>query len=191
MKKCYLAGPITGLSYAECTAWRDEVSVALLRDGIDCFSPMRFKQYLAGEQVIDHTYPREVMSCQRGIMTRDHHDVITADCVLVNLLGCTPAGTNRVTVGTVQEMAWAWDRRIPVVCVMEPSGNVHDHPMVRETIGFRVETLDQAVQVVRSILVSGNAAAAAEREAEMYRRWRADCESHGPAVPVYGPGLRP
>jgi len=52
------------------------------------------------------------------------------------------------------EMAWAWDNGIPVVCMIEKEGNVHDHPMLRETIGFRVETRQEALHVVQTILWS-------------------------------------
>lgn len=151
--KVYLAGPISGLSYDECVNWREEAKAALAKYGIRGFSPMRHKGYLSAEAKIEHDYPARVMSCQKGIMTRDHYDVISSDAILVNLLGCTPEGTNRVTVGTVMELAWAWDRRIPVVAVMEKEGNLHDHPMVREAIGFRVETVAEGIGVVKSILV--------------------------------------
>jgi hypothetical protein len=36
---------------------------------------------------------------------------------------------------------------------MEKTGNPHEHMMVNEAIGFRVETLDEAVHVTRSILL--------------------------------------
>jgi nucleoside 2-deoxyribosyltransferase len=153
--KVYLAGPISGLSYDGCVGWRELATAELAKYGILGYSPMRHKGYLSAESKIEHDYPREVMSCQKGIMSRDHYDVISSDALLVNLLGCTQEGTNRVTVGTVMEVAWAWDRRIPVVVVMERSGNVHDHPMMREAFGFRVETLEQGVGVVRSILLNG------------------------------------
>ncbi len=81
-------------------------------------------------------------------MTRDHQDVITADVVLVNLLGAC----QRVTIGTVMEIAWAWDRQIPVVVMIEKQANVHDHPMIREAIGFRVDNLDDGIACVRSLL---------------------------------------
>jgi nucleoside 2-deoxyribosyltransferase len=149
-KKVYLAGPISGLTYDECTRWRDEARVALLPHGIECYSPMRNKAFLREVGTIEQSYPGYALSGDRAIMTRDHHDTTTADAVLVNLLG-----TARVTIGTVMEIAWAWDRKIPVVAVIEPAGNLHDHPMVREAIGFRTRSVADAVEVVRSVLTPG------------------------------------
>jgi hypothetical protein len=81
-----------------------------------------------------------------------------ADVLLVNLLGA-----ERVSIGTVMEIAWADAVRVPVVLVMEPSaeentglvpskGNVHEHAMIRECVGFRVQTLDEGLNVVKAIL---------------------------------------
>ncbi len=147
MSKLYLAGPISGLTHAECVGWRNEAAAKLEPHGITCFSPMRGKDYLSAEERIEQSYPEHALSTDRGIMTRDHTDVITADALLENL-----PGVKRITVGTVMELAWAWDRHIPVVVMMEREGNPHDHPMVREAIGWRVETLDEAVHCVKSIL---------------------------------------
>jgi hypothetical protein len=40
-----------------------------------------------------------------------------------------------------------------LVCVMEKEGNPHDHPMITEAIGFRVETLDEALHVTEKVLL--------------------------------------
>lgn len=151
-KNVYLAGPISGLTYDECTAWRDQASHELIPCGIECFSPLRKKSFLRDYGKLEQSY-NHVLSTDAGIMTRDHNDVQRADCLLVNLLGCTPEGTGRVSVGTVMEMAWAWDRRIPVVAVLEKAGNLHDHPMIRRTIGFRVESVEDGIAVVKALLL--------------------------------------
>jgi nucleoside 2-deoxyribosyltransferase len=80
-------------------------------------------------------------------MTRDRYDVMSSDVVLFNLLG-----TTTVSIGTCIEFGWADAFRKPVVLVMEPEGNLHDHPMVREAAGYIVPTLDEAVQVLDCIL---------------------------------------
>jgi nucleoside 2-deoxyribosyltransferase len=143
----YLAGPITGCSYNGCTDWRERFEYELTDASVQALSPMRGKTYLEREDVIGHDYPDKVMSCQRGIMVRDHFDTKRATILVVNLLAA-----EKVSIGTVMEMAWAWDNGIPVVCMIEAEGNVHDHPMIRETIGFRVETEMEALHVVRTIL---------------------------------------
>jgi len=80
-------------------------------------------------------------------MTRDFNDCSTCDVLLVNLLGAS-----KVSIGTVMEIAWAYQNRTPVVVVMEQEGNPHEHAMIREAIGFRVHTMGEAIAVVRTIL---------------------------------------
>lgn len=143
----YLAGPITGCSYNGCTHWRERFENALNSNEVQALSPMRGMSYLESSDVIEQDYPDHVMSCQRGIMVRDHFDTKRATILIANLLGA-----EKISIGTVMEMAWAWDNGIPVVCMMEPEGNVHDHPMLRETIGFRVESEEEALHVVCTIL---------------------------------------
>ena len=45
MKKIYLAGPISGLTYEGAQDWRDEFSASISAE-IACFSPLRGKEYL-------------------------------------------------------------------------------------------------------------------------------------------------
>jgi nucleoside 2-deoxyribosyltransferase len=146
MKTVYLAGPITGCTYTSCTDWRKHVSDLLALAGITALDPMRGKTFLTDETSVGNNYQHPLGS-PRGIMTRDHWDCTRCDVLLVNLLGAT-----RVSIGTVMEIAWAWDNGIPVVVVMEPDGNPHDHAMIQEATGFRVSTMDNAVDLVRALL---------------------------------------
>lgn len=144
----YLAGPITGISYGECTDWRTYADT-LLSPGIIGVSPMRAKEYLAREAAITHSYEDTVLSCAKGITTRDRMDVRRADLVLVNLVGA-----KTVSIGTVMEIAWADAYRVPVVVAMEPTGNLHEHPMIKECTGFRVASLEEACRIASSILMA-------------------------------------
>jgi len=145
-KQVYLAGPISGCTHDGCTEWRDIATQSLEARGAHCLSPMRAKDYLKDAGVLEGSYEEHVLSCSRGIMTRDFFDCTTCDLVLVNLLGYT-----RISIGTVMEIAWAYSRDIPLVCIIEPA-NPHNHPMIDEAIGFRVGTLEQAVDVVSAVL---------------------------------------
>lgn len=153
MKTVYLAGPITGLTYGGSVEWRDEAIRRLHNKGIKGLSPMRAKHFLkalgtatlsgTGEEY-QHLNP---LSTSRGIMTRDFNDATTCDVLLVNLLGA-----ERPSIGTIMEIAWAWQRRTPVVIAMEASGNPHEHMMLAEATGYRVETLDEALAIVEAII---------------------------------------
>jgi nucleoside 2-deoxyribosyltransferase len=145
--KLYAAGPITGKSYQEACRWREQVRQELWADDIEVYSPMRAKNYLDQEECIQHSYPGRVLSDGPGITARDRWDVMTCDLLLVNLLGATEK-----SVGTILEIAWADALRTPIVLVMEPTGNPHDHSMLRACCPFIVPTLSEAISVVRAIL---------------------------------------
>jgi hypothetical protein len=148
MKRVYLAGPITGLSFEGCTDWREYAIKELATAGITGLSPMRSKDYLKSENIVGDSYEDTVLSCSRGITTRDRWDTTRCDLILVNFLGA-----EKVSIGTVMEIAWADLVRTPSIIVMEPEGNAHDHAMIRECTGFRVETLEAGLEVAKAILL--------------------------------------
>lgn len=146
----YLAGPISGLGYIGATDWRFHAIDALAEVGIKGLSPMRAKEYLAGETDLDKNCVEygaiNVLSSPRGIMARDRFDATRCDVLLVNL-----AGAAKPSLGTVMEIAWADLKRTPIVAVMEP-GNVHEHAMISQAIDYRVDTLEEALAIVKAIL---------------------------------------
>ena len=147
----YLAGPITGLTYDGAEDWR-QFAKDILRDvGIKALSPLRAKDYLrqvggplsgTGEEYAH----LGVLSTPRGVTTRDRYDATRCDVLLVNLLGA-----DRVSIGTVMEIAWADAKRTPIVVAREEKGNIHEHMMINEAVGFRVTTLEQALDIVKAI----------------------------------------
>lgn len=147
----YLAGPISGLNFTEATDWRKETISQLAIVGIRGLSPMRGKEYLASlASISGHGREYEhmgVLSTPRAVMTRDHFDCTRCDVLLVNLLGA-----KSVSIGTCMELAWAFTRQIPTVCAIEKEGNPHHHMMVSEAIGFRVDSLQAAIDVTVGIL---------------------------------------
>ncbi len=145
--KVYLAGAISGLTYDQSEDWRDQAIDKLAGKNISGFSPLRAKDYLRDVGNIEQSYTINPLSTDRGIITRDRWDVMTADAVLFYLIGAT-----RVSIGTCIEFGWADAFRKPTVLVMEKEGNIHDHPMVREVSGFRVETLDEGIKILDHIL---------------------------------------
>jgi hypothetical protein len=148
----YLSGPISGCTFGECTDWREYASRAFPAH-IQGISPLRAKRFLEEKGIIDKSYEDFVLGTSRGINTRDHFDTLRASAVLVNLLGCLKTDNPRVSIGTVGEMAWAWDHRVPIICAIEPDGlNVHEHPMLNEWIDYRVTSLDEAIETVVAVL---------------------------------------
>ena len=145
----YLAGPITGASYGDNTDWRVQIS-DMLPDCIEPISPMRGKTYLRDESAIADEYTDSVLSCSRGIMSRDYNDVKRADALIVNFLDA-----GRASLGSVMEIAWAYAMQKPVILVIEKTGNLHDHAMIREATGFRVDNLEDAAHIATRLLMTG------------------------------------
>ena len=150
MKKVYLSGPITGLTYAEGQDWREMVKADLASSAsIEGLSPLRAKEYLDKHGILEGEYTEFPLSSKEGITCRDRWDTTRADVVLVNVLGAKSP-----SLGTVMEIGWADLARKPIVLVMEATGNPHDHPMVRATAGFIVHDLWDAVKIVKALLRS-------------------------------------
>ena len=153
MFKVYLAGAISGLTYDDGQEWRTTVRDKLKDTSIECYSPLRQKHILRGAGVLDADKSADAygtfspLATDRGIMTRDHYDCQSADLIFVNLLG-----SKKVSIGTVMEIAWAYAYRKPLVLVTELTG-LHDHPMIREATGYRVETLEEGIDVMMAILL--------------------------------------
>ena len=152
MPKVYLAGPISGLTYDQGQDWRALIASQLQEKGILGYSPLRAKAYLKQYGVLEQSYqtkeqPLSCLSSDRGITHRDRWDVMTSDAVLFNFLGA-----ERVSIGTCIEIGWADAFRKPMVIVMEPTGNLHDYPMIREVAGWRVPTLEDGVTILDRIL---------------------------------------
>lgn len=148
----YLAEPIAGRTGAQAVAWRGYAASALGQLGIETLSPLRGKAALGYAEKIStdfHDYQDlGHFYTAKAIMTRDFNDVKRADALLVNLLGC-----DAVSIGTVMELAWAFQMQKPAVVAMEAVGNPHDrHPMVAEAAHFRVTSLADAVDAVAVIL---------------------------------------
>jgi len=144
----YLAGPIAGLTYDGGQSWRDYVSAHLPQE-IRGISPLRGKaQRLARAGVIHDSYEDNPLASQHGLTTRDRFDCSRCDAVFMNLLGAT-----NVTIGTMIEVGWADAFRKPLILIMEPKGNIHDHPMVRDCAGFRVDSLESGIAVCAAILM--------------------------------------
>lgn len=152
MSLVYLSGPITGLTFKGATDWRQYAIDSLATENIKGVSPMRAKDYLASLNAPISGHGREyaklgVLSTAAAVLTRDRFDTQRADIMLMNLVGA-----DRVSIGTMVEIGWADAARVPIVGIMEAEGNVHDHMFVNQSIGFRVATLDEGLDIVKAIL---------------------------------------
>ncbi len=110
---------------------------------------MRAKEYLAKLETIsghgDEYKDMGAFSTSRGVMTRDFFDANRCDVILVNFVGA-----KTVSIGTVMEIAWGFQKHTPVIIATD--NDLHNHMMVNEATGFKVATLDEAINVAASIL---------------------------------------
>jgi len=146
----YLAGPISGLTYAEGQDWR-EYAAANLPKEIRAISPLRCKKAeLNRVGIIRDAYENHPLTSTSGITSRDKFDCMRADAVLFYMVGA-----KTVSVGTCMEFGWASAARPNpiIITVIEEKGNLHDHPMVRGVTGFRVTTLDEGLKVLEAVLL--------------------------------------
>jgi len=142
----YLCGPITGLTYDEAIAHREEIAVPLEKRGVEVRSPMRGKRSLSHQyhnKPLPSGHYRAAMSTDSAIFARDHHDVSTVDVIVADFLG-----TTRVSIGSMFELAWASTKHKFVVLIMEKEGNPHEHAFVREAASCRVHSREEAVRAV-------------------------------------------
>ncbi|MBS3170377.1 nucleoside 2-deoxyribosyltransferase [Candidatus Woesearchaeota archaeon] len=146
MSKVYLAGPVTGLNYNERNSWRKSAISELAKYGITGISPQRDKTKLAFELDEDDSDLVKALCGEKGLVRRDFHDVQTCDVLLANLLGA-----QTISIGTMIEYGWANAFNKLIVTVIEKKGNPHEHVFIRELTGYRVETLESGLAVVRSI----------------------------------------
>lgn len=149
----YLSGPIAGQTFESATDWREFIQAELDSYGITSFSPMRREEYLSPDQLeklpaISDRYGN-IPITPKGITTRDRFDTERCDLMIAYL-----PDAEKASIGTSIEIGWADAFRTPIIAIM-PSreGNVHNHPMITEIVGYIVETLEEAIELTATILL--------------------------------------
>lgn len=146
--KVYLAGPIAGLSFDDATTWRILAKGLLADSGIDAYSPLRNKEYFKDINKFENKgYEEFPLSTSKAVVCRDFLDCTTSNVVIVYLLGA-----KSISIGTVMEIAWAYQARVPIILVMEKD-NLHSHCMVNECANFKVDNLEDAINIAKSVLL--------------------------------------
>lgn len=131
----YLSGPMGGCSFDQMTSWRKEASEKLNSASVKCIEPTR--------SFSSELIPKET---DKWINRRDYFDCVRSQCLLVNF-----KGMKHISIGTVMEIAWAYQKQIPIVLVAEPDGP-QNHPMLKDSITHEVATLDEGIAAVKELL---------------------------------------
>lgn len=146
-KSVYLCGPISGLSYAQATAEREQLEARFKELGIEAKSPMRGKIYLLNERELKTGGYTEAMSTDRAIVGRDRFDVRTSSCILADLRFAT-----RVSIGSMVEFGWADAYGVPIITVMEKDNPTHNHGFVHQLSTYMVDNIEEAFNLTRILL---------------------------------------
>ena len=149
MKTVYLAGPIVGYTYNEANDWRDEVIVRLMKHGVIGVSPLRFETFIQKGEVYENYYDDPRFGTPRAIGSKNEHDVRNCDLVLGYFPPVKPGF--RHSWGTMCELAGAYFLNKPTILVTEDE-DVWNHPVLDRMAGWKVHTLDDAVDICAGVL---------------------------------------
>lgn len=147
MKTLYLAGPITGLTFADAAAWRRRVANQL--PGWRCLSPLRGKEHLDTGVPLPDSFDGGAAAVEQDLA-----DILRADAMLVNFGGAC----DRASIGTAAEIGFACrqqgESKIPLtprpyILVVLGDNNVHDHVFVHYMADQIVTNLGDAIQVLK------------------------------------------
>ena len=134
----YLSGTITGRTRHEASGWRSYATKELLSAGFSVLNPLRGGSYLSTQQ---DDIPKGLSD--KALKQRDKLDVKKCDIILANF-----EDADRVSIGSLMEMAWAEELGKLVIVIMDAEG-IHDHPFVRE-IAIIFHNLEGALNYISS-----------------------------------------
>jgi len=162
-KQIYLCGGISHQTLGQSQDWREEV--AALLDGIHeqpsgasvtllTYSPLRGETFFRDIKPDEKFSPTlkdnaSLISTPNGVLGRDLNDVANASLVLANFL----PSPDKVSIGSVFEIGYARAKGIPVVMVIQESGNIHDHIFLTNSANYIVRSLEDAVAVSKFLLL--------------------------------------
>lgn len=142
-KTIYLAGLIS-TDYPESLLWRIEVTPVLEAHEFDVLSPMRGKEKLILQSPDGGITDPNLTS--KDIILRDYHDVVSSDVILMHLENF---GSPRPLLGTICELAWAWEMKKPIVAITHPDNKLMlNHPFVKEAVSHYFNTTEEAIEFV-------------------------------------------
>ena len=140
----YLAGFIS-TEYPESIEWRLRVAPILEAAGFVVLTPMKGKQKL-NEETKDGGITTTITT-SKSIILRDRMDVRNAKVILAHLENF---GSPRPLLGTISELAWAWDQRTPVIGIAKAENYLmRQHPFLIEFISHYEETEDAAIAFLK------------------------------------------
>lgn len=148
MKRVYLCGPISGLTYDQAVSYREHITEQFRSYNVEALSPMRGKlSYVESRtEVLATRGYEDVMRNDKAIVNRDRNDVMTSDLIFADLRGATKA-----SIGSMVEFGWADAFRKPIVTLMEKK-NPHDHAFVYQLSTYVTDEYEEAFDLAIHLL---------------------------------------
>lgn len=133
MKTIYLAG-MMDFDIKETALWREKAWLAL-GDAFRVLNPYRGKTSASSD------------FSAAGITLRDYRDIMAADIVLAHL---GAFGSAKGPLGTICELAWAWEKKIPVIAITDTApDHITEHPFVQTFVTQSFKSSDEAIAFIR------------------------------------------
>lgn len=140
--KIYCSHPISGMSYQEVSKYYWNIN-RLLNPYYTVLSPMTGKEALRTEIEFRAEGYDNPVSTNRAIVGRDKWMVQQADVILVNLNNAT----ERVSIGSVCEMAWAYHLGKHIILILDKEEeNIHLHAFILEMADIIFQTSNEAIE---------------------------------------------
>lgn len=127
MKQFYLAGGIAGLPFGESNGWR-----AFLEDRLDevkIINPLKYYNY----EMRMHNSEKEIRNFELNLVRH-------SDLIIVNF-------NQPNSIGTAQELAVAYEHRIPIVGLNQDKNELH--PWLVECVDKMLYSMKDLVDYVR------------------------------------------
>lgn len=141
----YLAGPVE----LEGT-WRARAGEALAKMGLEPLDPLRGEDHKTVGKHIKASVPDSLL------VMRDLNDMqrikISGGLVLMNL---STTAEGRKPIGTLFELMWCWDNRVPVIAVMgrDCAPEIKNHPWIKTMVSYEASSVTDALNLIEEYFV--------------------------------------
>ncbi len=141
----YLAGPIEIVD-----TWRERAGAVLEKLGFESINPLRGEDFKKSGKYIQSDIPDTL------IVMRDTNDLQRCNAsggfCLMNLAK-TREGRN--PIGTLFELQWCWERRLPIIAVMgaQCDPGYKNSPWIKTMVSYQATSVTDALTLIEAYFV--------------------------------------
>jgi len=142
MFSVYLAGYMNEKKLKDCLVWRKKIISHYNNwKGIEKY-PICWLDPFNGELKEMHMEGLKGNIPENSILHRDYKAVVSADLVVANL---NTFNAKRPLVGTICEIAWAWEKHTPIV-VISKEKHFTEHPFIKNFASWIVSDVEELLK---------------------------------------------